>query len=93
MEIRNDASKKGWGVYLGGDTNQGQWSGTESQLHINELELKAIHFALQAFGDKLRNKHVRPLCDNSTAATYISAIGGTKYPRCNQIAYDIWYMG
>ena len=38
----NPASKKEWGIYLGGDTTQGLWSDKESQLHINELELKAI---------------------------------------------------
>ena len=45
IEIRTDASKKGWGFYLDADTSQGLWSSTESQLHINELALKAIRFA------------------------------------------------
>ena len=52
IEIRTDASKKGWRVYLNGDTTQGLWSGTESQLRINEIELKAILFALLAFGER-----------------------------------------
>lgn len=90
IEIRMDASKKGWGAYLDGDTTQGRWSPTESQLHINELELKAIHFALQAFGERQNNNHVKILCDNSTAVTYINAMGGTKSLSCNQITYDIW---
>ena len=47
IETRTDASKKGWGAYFDGDITQGLWSGTESQLHINELELKAVHIALQ----------------------------------------------
>ena len=89
-EIRTDASKKGWGAYLEGDTTQGLWSTTESQLHINELELMAIQFALQAFVERLSNKHVKVLCDNSTAVTYINAMGGTKSPSCNEIAYNIW---
>ena len=38
--------KKGWGAYLEGDTNQGLWSVSESQLHISELEIKAVHFAV-----------------------------------------------
>ena len=50
IETRTDASKKGWGAYFDGDITQGSWSGTESQLHINEFELKAVHIALQAFG-------------------------------------------
>ena len=35
LELRTDASKKGWGVYLDGDTTQGLWSVSEGQLHIN----------------------------------------------------------
>ena len=77
-------------MYLDGDTTQGLWSVSESQLHINELELKAVHFAVQAFGDRLQNKHVKILCDNSTTVAYVNAMGGTKSPGCNQTAYDIW---
>lgn len=47
LELRTDASKRGWGVYLDGDTTQGLWSVSESQLHINELELNAVHFAVR----------------------------------------------
>ncbi|XP_074632674.1 uncharacterized protein LOC141891567 [Acropora palmata] len=90
IELTTDASKKGWGVYLDGDTTQGLWSVSESQLHINALELKAVHFAVQAFGDRLQNKHVKILCDHSTTVAYVNAMGGTKSPSCNQIAYDIW---
>ena len=75
LELRTDTSKKGWGVYLDGDTTQGLWSVSEGQLHINELELKAVHFAVQAFGDRLKNKHVKILCDNSTTVAYINAMG------------------
>ena len=80
LELRTDASKKGWGVYLDGDTTQGLWSISESQLHINELELTAVHFAVQAFGDRLKNKHVKILCDNSTTVAYINAMGGAQNP-------------
>ena len=90
IELRTDASKKGWGVYFDGDTTQGLWSVSESQLHINELELKAVHFAVQAFGHRLQNKHVKILCDNSTTVAYVNAMGGTKSPGCNQIACEIW---
>ena len=90
IKLRTDASKKGWGVYLDGDTTQGLWSVSESQLHINELELKAVHFAVQAFGERLKNKHVKILCENSTTVAYVNVMGGAKSPGCNQIAYDIW---
>ena len=80
IEIRTDASKKGWGAYLEGDTTQGLWTSSESELHINELELKAIYFSLKAFTERLKDKHIKILCDNSTAVTYINAMGGTKSP-------------
>ena len=89
IEIRTDASKKGWRVYLNGDATQGLWSGTESQLRANEIELKAILFALLAFGERPKNRHVKVLCDNSTAVTYINAMGGKKSPRSNQIAFVV----
>lgn len=87
IEVRTDTSKKGWGMYLVSDTAQGLWSSAESQLHINTLELKVIFFALQAFGERLKNKHVKVLCDNSTAVTYINDMGGKKSPTCVQIAF------
>ena len=46
IELRTDPSKKGWGVYLDGDTTTTlyDWSVSETQLHINELELCCAGF-------------------------------------------------
>ena len=60
---------------MDGDTTQDLCSVSESHLHINELEVKAFHFAVQAFGDRLKNKHVKILCDDSTTVAYINAMG------------------
>ena len=90
LELRTDASKKGWGMYLDGDTTQGLWSVSEGQLHINELELKAVHFAVQAFGDRLKNKHVKILCDNSTTVAYVNAMGAQNPHIVTKLQYDIW---
>ena len=90
VEIKTDASKTGWGVHFGNNSSQGLWSTTESQLHINELELKAVYFALKAFADLLDHRHVKVFTDNSTAVHYINAMGGTKSPPCNDIANEIW---
>ena len=46
--------------------------------------------ALQAFGKRLSNTYVKILCDNSTAVTFINAMGGTKSLSCNPVAYDTW---
>ena len=81
IELRTDASKKGWGVYLDGDTTQGLWSVSESQLHINELELEAVHFAVQTIGDRLQNKHVKPLCEQLHHSGICQYYGGHKITR------------
>ena len=76
---------------MDGDTTQGLWSVSESQLHINELELKAVHFAVHACGDRLKNKLVKTLLTTPPLRhTSMLWWGGTKSPRCNQIAYDVW---
>ena len=72
------------------NATQGRWTIEESHLHINELELKAIEFAVRAFSSCLEGKHVKVESANSTAVTYINSMGGIKSPRCNDIAYQIW---
>ena len=90
VTLTTDASKLGWGAHVDSNATQGRWAIEESQLHINELELKAIEFAVRAFSSCLEGKHVKVESDNSTAVTYINSMGGTKSPRCNDIAYQIW---
>ena len=62
----------------------------KSLLHINELELKAIYFAVKAFPSLMEGKNVKVESDNSTAACSINAMGGTKSPSCNDITNLIW---
>ena len=90
MTLVTDASKLGWGAHIDGDITQGLWNIEESLLHINELELKAIYFAVKAFSPRMEGKHVKVESDNSTAVCYINAMGGTKSPSCNDITYLIW---
>ena len=42
LQIFTDASKEGWGAHLNERTARGSWSPSESRLHINYLELKAV---------------------------------------------------
>ena len=49
MTISTDASLLGWGATWPGTTIGGRWLPTEAKGHINLLELKAAHLALQAF--------------------------------------------
>ena len=85
IEIRTNASKKGWVHTL--MVIPSKACGLVQKASCTST--KATHFTLQAFGKRLKNKHVKILCDNSTAVTYINATGGTKSPSCNQETYDI----
>ena len=49
LQLFTDASNEGWGAHLGDHTAKGVWSDSESQLHINFLELKAVLLALKKF--------------------------------------------
>ena len=45
--VFTDASVKGWGAHLGDLTVSRMWSVTETSLHINILELKAVFLAMK----------------------------------------------
>ena len=52
-----DESIRGWGAHLEDQTVNGLWSGTEKNLPINVLELKAVVFlAIRSFQSLLMNK-------------------------------------
>ena len=53
----------------------GQWPGDQKFYHINWLELKAIHLALQAFLPTVRGKVVLIATDNSTMVAHIKRHG------------------
>ena len=74
----SDASRIGWGSTLGHLEISGKWSVTESNLHINILELRAIHLALKHWTSLVMNKTVAVCSDNTTALSYIKKEGGTK---------------
>lgn len=91
VTLTSDASGYGWGATVV-DTCQstgGMWSDTETDLHINVLELKAILLALQSFCRDIINSHIKLLVDNMTAVIYVNKQGGTK-ALCNDITRQIW---
>ena len=54
------------------------------------IELLAIHLALLSLFKNRNNIHVRIMCDNTTAVSYINEMGGCKSLECNAIAKMIW---
>lgn len=74
---------------FGTQNTGGQWSEEESQLHSNELELKAIEFGLKVL-NHVHHVHIRIRSDDSTAVSYINNLGGVKSLRCHRLAKAIW---
>lgn len=87
--LTTDASKSGWGGETAGLVTKGSWSGNESALHINELELLAVLYSLQSFHLSM-GKNILLKCDNTTAISYINNQGGCRKSGCHNIAKRIW---
>ena len=91
VTIESDASNKGWGAVLNGQTRTGGiWSVQEQDHHINYLELLAAFLALQAFRKTWSDIVVLCRLDNVTAVTYINQKGGTASKLLCQLAITIW---
>lgn len=91
--IETDASKKGWGgiIPASGVKANGMWTTHESEMHINYLELKAILFTLQSLCNHMEKVHIRVMCDNTCAVSYLSQFGGCESFHCNSMARTIWF--
>ena len=89
ISMQTDASMIGWYALLESKETRGRWSITEAKKHINYLEMSSVYFALKSFKDKIKGKHVKVFCDNSTAVAYINNMGGCKSADYNEIAKSI----
>ena len=78
LQVFTDASNEGWGSHLRDSTARGVWSNTESHLHINFLELKAVFLALKSFEHLCRDQIVLIATDNITVVSYINKEGGMR---------------
>lgn len=84
--LMTDTSLFGWGAHLGSDFAQGRWNPADMTNGINWLELCAIHLALRAFEDKVRDRHVLVRTDNVAAKAQVNLLGGTHSHRLIQEA-------
>jgi len=75
--IFTDASEKGWGAHVDGQTFQGTWSAQEASLHINLLELRAVRLTLMALLPP-PGSVILASTDNTTVKAYINHQGGTR---------------
>lgn len=79
--VTTDACQTGWGAVWQRRTVQGSWSPRDRAEHINVLELRAVHLALQHFLPHLRGKHVLVQTDNTSTVYHINHQGGTRSAR------------
>ena len=91
LVVYTDASQTGWGAHIEhGNYTCGIWSKSESSKHINYLELLAVKLAMCSLLDGRSNIHVRVMSDNTTAVSYINAMGGCRSLECNSLTKEIW---
>jgi hypothetical protein len=84
-----DASLEGWGAIWEGQQRHGAWE--NDNRHIDELELRAVLQALEAFPILRSQPRILLRCDNTTAVAYVNNMGGRVF-RLNQIARKIWAL-
>ena len=90
-QIETDASLEGWGAYQHSTSfSQGRWSFSDSLLHINRLELKAVLFAIKSLFSDSSNISLLVLCDNTPTVSYINHMGGTKSRQLCNLSLELW---
>ena len=77
-QLFTDASNIGWGAHWNTLTVSGVWTTTEKTLHINILELEAIHRAMLHWLRKPMGLTVLVASGNSTVVAYINKQGRTR---------------
>ena len=63
---------------------------SQSLPNTNYLELLAVKLAMCSLLDGRSNIHVRIMSDNTTAVSYINAMGGCRSLECNSLTKEIW---
>ncbi|CAL8096456.1 unnamed protein product [Orchesella dallaii] len=89
ITLFSDASMSGWGATDTINSTKGSWSSYQQSLHINELELLAVYYGIQALV-KIQNISILLRVDNTTAVSYINRYGGCRATQCHEIARMIW---
>ncbi len=78
MVVTTDASTHGWGAVCEGMPASGLWLESQSQWHINRLELEAVFLAQKDFQPQLEQQHVLIRTDNTSVVSYINHQGGIR---------------
>ena len=87
--IYTDASMHEYGAYFEGKSTEGTWINTETNWHINALELKPIFLILISIV-KDHGIHVDLFTDSATAIACISKLCTSHSELCHHITKQIW---
>ena len=89
----SDDSHSGWGAHLEplGLEVQGLWDVASQDLHINNLELRAVFLALQHFQSHIYNSCVMVASNNSSVVAYLKKQGGTHSPSLCMLVWELLY--
>ena len=90
MQIKTDASKRGWGAVCHDMSTRGLWSDQERLEHINQLELKAAFYAVKAFTKDMTNTQVHLKVDNRATVAQINKMGGPRSATLLEVTRSIW---
>ena len=89
--LYTDASPYGWGAHLepSGTMIKGEWSLEQRSLHINNLEMIAVHLALTQLVDQISGHCLLISSDNTTVVAYLSRQGGTRVRSLALLSWQI----
>nr|XP_032646422.1 uncharacterized protein LOC116830873 [Chelonoidis abingdonii] len=76
--MATDASLTSWGAHISHQTIRGLWSHSETSLHINVLEFRAIRNACRCFLPLIKNPHVHIMTDNIACMFYVNRQAGAR---------------
>ncbi len=87
--VTTDASSTGWGAICDGRPAFGTCSETEKSWHINCLELRAVHLALECFLPDILHHHVLTRTDSMTVVAFINHQGVVNSRPLLQLAREL----
>ncbi len=87
--VTTDASSTGWGDICDGRPAFGTCSETEKSWHINCLELRAVHLALECFLPDILHHHVLTRTDSMTVVAFINHQGVVNSRPLLQLAREL----
>lgn len=92
FHMYTDASNLGWGCFVT-ETDQhcnGRWAISESNFHINYLEMLAIFYGLKSIFSDFENVHIQLSSDSMTCVSFITAMGGMASKPLDDLTKQIW---